>query len=216
MDHMTCPTITRYVFFLRIVRPCRHRYNATAFLRPFRHGACRPGALWKLAAITKSGMTSDWAAVEREHQLLGDTLDKTDGRLPNFSCLRTNLKKWLDKNDKDSSKWTSTDVEGSSYSLNVMFRSLRFLKVNKRSVPRRYKCLETVIARIKFDEAKPLKEESEDEEHEDADFVDLTAVLSSESEEEEAEVASVKDDVDWDNLEQSVTGDSNLPIVGEG
>ena len=177
-----------------------------------RHGSCKPGTLWKLGVITKSGLTSDWAAVAREHHLLTDILDASDGELPKYSCLRTNLRKWLTKHDKDYSKWGENHVEGSSYALNVMFRSLRNLKVQKRCVPRRYKCLETVLAKIKVgQDVQDVKDEEHEQDDEQVDEQDVKNVveLSSEDESETGVTtmtAKVGDVVDWDNLEDAVIG----------
>ena len=116
-----------------------------------------------------------------------------------LSCLKKNLKLWLSEHEKIL-KWTTSGIEESAYSLNVMFRSLRNLKANNRPPPRRFRCLETLLNRIYAEESKARKQ---------ADGVDEPMLISSPSESEEEEqmgMAKTADDkaaeVDWDNLDK--------------
>ena len=158
----------------------------------------KPGQLWKLNGITASGLSSDWAGISREQQLMSSLLDKTGGYLIHAMCIRRNLKLWLNNNEK-SVKWTPSDIENSAYGLNVMFRSLRNLKTNARRPPQRFRSLEIILDKIKVENEKSKSKKLNVNYSE----VKYSIRISSSEDESYEKLApqSVVDDVDWDKLE---------------
>ena len=158
----------------------------------------KPGQLWKLNGITASGLSSDWAGISREQQLMSSLLDKTGGYLIHLMCIRRNLKLWLNNNEK-SVKWTPSDIENSAYGLNVMFRSLRNLKTNARRPPQRFRCLQIVMDKIKVENEKSKSKKLNVNYSE----VKYSIRISSSEDESHEKLApqSVVDDVDWEKLE---------------
>ena len=158
----------------------------------------KPGQLWKLNGITASGLSSDWAGISREQQLMSSLLDKTGGYLIHLMCIRRNLKLWLNNNEK-SVKWTPSDIENSAYGLNVMFRSLRNLKTNARRPPQRFRSLEIILDKIKVENEKSKSKKLNVNYSE----VKYSIRISSSEDESHEKLApqSVVDDVDWDKLE---------------
>ena len=158
----------------------------------------KPGQLWKLNGITASGLSSDWAGISREQQLMSSLLDKTGGYLIHLSCIQRNLKLWLNNNEK-SVKWTPSDIENSAYGLNVMFRSLRNLKTNARRPPQRFRSLQIIMDKIKVENEKSKSKKLNVNYSE----VKYSIRISSSEDESHEKLApqSVVDDVDWDKLE---------------
>lgn len=158
----------------------------------------KPGQLWKLNGITASGLSSDWAGISREQQLMSSLLDKTGGYLIHLMCIRRNLKLWLNNNEK-SVKWTPSDIENSAYGLNVMFRSLRNLKTNARRPPQRFRSLQIIMDKIKVENEKSKSKKLNVNYSE----VKYSIRISSSEDESHEKLApqSVVDDVDWDKLE---------------
>ena len=158
----------------------------------------KPGQLWKLNGITASGLSSDWAGISREQQLMSSLLDKTGGYLIHLMCIRRNLKLWLNNNEK-SVKWTPSDIENSAYGLNVMFRSLRNLKTNARRPPQRFRSLQIIMDKIKVENEKSKSKKLNVNYSE----VKYSIRISSSEDESYEKLApqSVVDDVDWDKLE---------------
>ena len=168
----------------------------------------KPGQLWKLNGITASGLSSDWAGISREQQLMSSLLDNTGGYLIHLSCIQRNLKLWPNNNEK-SMKWTPSDIENSAYGLNVMFRSLRNLKTNARRPPQRFRSLEIILDKIKVENksSEPSKSESKSQKSQKLNVnyseVKYSIRISSSEDESHEKLApqSVVDDVDWDKLE---------------
>ena len=86
------------------------------------HDSIKAGALFKLAKITNSWTTSDWASIRRWLPFLSELLDQSGGRIPHSASFLEQFTSWLRQRGFD---WAEKDTLRPVTNIRIMLRAMQ-------------------------------------------------------------------------------------------
>ncbi len=124
-------------------------------------GQCRPKELFKLSAIKKDGHSSEWQIFKKNHGLLNDILDLSDGRIPRQKTFTLQLGGWL---KEKGMQWGIKDIERSASDLRCMLLNLLALKRRPGGcAPKGYPTLQILMDKLSLEECTTLGDRDDKE-----------------------------------------------------